>query len=359
MKAVPFIQKMLLTGVCIGLLTGCSWLEDWPPKGSEMARKTAPKPPESKVVGEASGDKWIDQDKGTQTADAGDQNAAQQPKGLTVDAASEDRISKLEKEVDQMSNDLKMMMPALTKLAEAQGDIQKTLGSVEPSAGNAMNATAGQQPLPLAQQQTQGSAPQPGTVAWYEEQERKKRAASGQQSSIQQQPAMQQAAYQPPPAPPQQTMPPQQAGYQQPQQAYQPPQQQYQQQAYQQPPMQQPSYQQASYSGGPVVTNVRFGEHPDKTRLVLDTSNKVAFSYNLDNNEHILMISLPQTAWAGMPQMAVAGSPLVASYNVVPDNQGGQQLMLQLKQPSRVLWAQTLDPTGPQGYRLVFDLAPL
>lgn len=349
MKAVHLIRNSLLTGVCVGLMTGCSWLEDWPPKGSEMARKTAPKPPEASKPVESAENKWIKDGEQEVAAAAG----TVEPMGLNVDPASADRISKLESSVEQISNDLKLMMPALTKLAEAQGNMQKTLNTVEPSSGGAM-AQGNEPPAAPTSLAPQNAAPQPGTVAWYEEQERKKRQA--------QQPApapMQQQPYQPPP---------QQQNYQPPpQQAYQPPPQQgyhqpaYQQGGYQPPPPQQ-NYQQASYGsgyGGAAVTNVRFGEHPGKTRMVLDANGKVAFSHNVDNRENIIMINLPGTGWMGMPQMMVNNSPLVSSYNVIPDNQGGQQMIIQLKRPAQVLWSQALDPTGGQGHRIVFDIAPL
>ncbi len=336
MKAIHLIRNTLLTGVCVGLLAGCSWLEDWPPKGSEMARKAAPRPPQSKVVKNADST-WL-KPAGDETTLAG---AGGQPRGLSLDKAAADRIASLEKSIDEIRNDLKMMMPALTKLAEAQGDIQKTMSNVEPAAGgnnraqnNNMTQQAGNFPAGNGQPTNIASAAnyqaQPGTVAWYEKQEKQKRRAQQHQQQ------QQQNNYQPPPQ----------------QQAYQPPPQQN---------YQQPVIQQANYGGGSgaSITNVRFGEHPDKTRLVFDSSNKVSFSYDVDNNERILMISLPGAGWQAAREMAIRNSPLVASYNIVPDNAGGHQVIMQLKQPVKVLWAQALMPGGPQGHRVVFDLAAL
>ncbi len=339
MKAAHLIRNSLLAGVFIGLLTGCSWLEDWPPAGSNTAAKTAPKPPQSKIQ---------------QTADAGwpgaDRQAAQQagrsaPMGLAIDDAAAARIAQLEQDIASIRNQLDLMMPALTKLAEAQGDIQKVLAHVEPAAGGAMApmpraSAAADNHMPTAVVPQQNSGPQPGSVAWYEQQEQQKRQ--------QQQPAYQQANYQQ--AQPQARMPQQQVNspvQAQPQQN--------------QPPSQpNAALQQASYGGSSAaVTNVRFGEHTDKTRLVLDTSEQVSFSYDVDNRDMLLTISLPNAAWRGATQMTVDTSPIVASYNAVSDGAGGQKVIMQLRQPVRVLWAQALQPGGPQGNRVVFDIAPL
>lgn len=346
MKAKHIIRNSLLTGICVGLLTGCSWLDDWPPKGSDMAARTAPKPPQSKMEQTSAGT-WKEQGSAQDNAMATQAG----PKGVSIDDEAAQRIARLESAVEGIRGDMQMMMPALTKLAEAQGDIQKLLGQVEPAAGPMAKGTAGGggyenyngeygAPMPIARDnapaaltpprmpspdqgqqqyerqsyqppQQQNSGPQPGSVAWYEQQERQVR-----------------------------------------QQQQQPP-------AYQAPP---PSYQQASYGGaaaGAAVTNVRFGEHGDKTRLVLDASGAVAFSYNVDNNDMILTISLPGTGWQGARQMSIANSPLVGSYQVVPDNAGGHQVIMQLRRPVHVLWSQALEPGGQQGHRVVFDIAPL
>ncbi len=389
MKAHHFIRNTFLTGLCVGLLVGCSWLEDWPPKDSEMARKAAPKPPasESKVMKQGDGT-WLQADNGEPV-----QMNAAEPKGLAVDPASSDRIAALEQELANIRNDLKLMMPSLTKLAEAQGDMQRMLGGVEPAAGSAdrhdqrANQAGASAPMPLhAPQATAQTAapmpnaaatgnPQPGTVAWYEQQERlnRQRMAANtppampppahyqpvQQQMAQAapvpvpahmghsqmgQPMMAQQANQPPPAQP----------------VYQPPVPQAASAPVSAPPPAQ--FQPASHGsamGGAAVTGLRFGEHSDKTRLVFDTSDNVAFSYDLDNNERILMINLPGTGWMGSQQMQISGSPMVQSYNVVPDNAGGHQAVIQLRQRARVLWAQALRPGGPQGHRIVLDLAPM
>jgi len=348
MKAFQLIRNTVLTGFCAGLLAGCSWLDDWPPGGSDKTAQATPKPPESKIMQTSEGT-WLESSREAQ---------AVQPKGLAVDAGSADRIAQLEAAIAGIRNDLDMMMPALTKLAEAQGDLQKVLGSVEPASGGPVSMAApAPQPVPVAQP----AAAQP--VGWYEQQEKQNRA-NPQPTAAARPPAQQTWQQQPDYAPAyQQAAAPQQPAYApvQPQPSYQPPAQPVavSPQAYQQPAAQPASLGGAMAATGAYVSNVRFGEHADKTRLVIDTSDKVAFSYDVDNNERILMIELPGSGWQGAQEMQISNSPLISSYNVVSDNQGGHQLIMQLKQPVQVLWAQALAPGGPQGHRVVFDLAPI
>lgn len=359
MKAGKLIRATLLTGFTAGLLTGCSWFEDWPPSGSEMAVKSAPKPPESRIMQTSEGT-WIEPDKQAQAA---------QPKGVAVDPASADRIAQLEQSIEDIRNDLALMMPALTKLAAAQGDLQKILGQVEPASGGApaaADAASSYQPAepPVAITQPQAQAQQqqqpPAGVDWYEAQERQNRGQRGAQSAAAQNNGGNAAPSAPPPQQQQAAPVPPPQAYDQ---AYKPaeaPQNIAVAQAQPYQPAPPAAAQPVSYGGGNLaITGVRFGEHTDKTRLVLDSSDKVAFSYDVDNNERILLIQLPGSGWQGAKDMQVNSSPLVASYSVVSDNAGGHQVIMQLKQPVQVLWAQALAPGGPQGHRVVFDLAPL
>ncbi|PJB70953.1 MAG: hypothetical protein CO093_06450 [Alphaproteobacteria bacterium CG_4_9_14_3_um_filter_47_13] len=305
MKAVRFIRKSLLTGVCVGLLTGCAWLESWPGATDSRAdnKKAASPAAEVKTAQtQTQENQWL-----PPGSDGTELLQVQGAKGIAIDPASMDRITRLEKAVEQMSNDIKLMMPALARMAEAQGDLQKSLTMIEPAAGINMGQ-AGQQPAPLTPVLAKT---QPAS---YEQKQEARKPEVPVSIEI--------------PAPVQQNN-------------------------------QTAALATQTGNGGAFVTNVRFGEHADKTRLMLDTSNKVAFSYDLDNNENILMVSLPNTGWTGLQQMNVGNSPVVSSYHVVPDNAGGQQLVIQLKHAVRVLWAQALTPGGPQGHRIVFDLAAI
>ena len=282
------LKKALQAGACVVVLTGCSWLEEW-----DGRQAKAPQPqPQAKLM---------------QTADATwikpEEN--QKPVEKLVPAPDETmletrtRLNDMEKQLADMQNDMKMIMPALTRLAALpvnSGDMSQ----VQPSAGSDAAAVvddgADLMPVPLVQQPVK----QPVTMA----------AASAA------------------PVPARESAPPA------------------------------ASMQPASYSSGVVAQDIRFGSHPDKTRVVIDVSGEIGFTYDIDNTENILLIDLAGTQWGGAAQAPVGDSPLVTSYEAVPNGKGGTQMAVQLRQPAKVLWAQTLPAVGGKGPRLVIDIAP-
>ncbi len=109
-----------------------------------------------------------------------------------------------------------------------------------------------------------------------------------------------------------------------------------------------------------VVRQVRVGEHPDKTRIVLDASDNVAFSYDLDNDSHSLIIKMPAAGWTAPVQAGVANSPLIQSWKAVPDGKGGAIMTISLRRAVKVLSAETLSAAENDNQpRIVVDLASL
>lgn len=109
-------------------------------------------------------------------------------------------------------------------------------------------------------------------------------------------------------------------------------------------------------SGGvPSVYNVRFGVHPGKTRMVLDVNAKTSFTTDLDNNEKILVIELPNTQWSGAKQKNVK-NPIISSYKVQPMGDNGNMMVVQLKKNTSVTYEKALNALSGSGQRLVIDL---
>lgn len=105
------------------------------------------------------------------------------------------------------------------------------------------------------------------------------------------------------------------------------------------------------------VREVRFGEHKNKTRLVLDVSGPSAFRYDLDKMEKLLIIELPQTGWAATTEWISKKAPLVASYSAQPMN-GGSRMIIQLKHETDVIYSGSYAPNKDStDYRIVLDLA--
>lgn len=284
------IKKVLLAGVLVLSLGGCEWISDWPPSEASSYRTggdARPPPPQMKI---------------TQTADATWMQPAPQsrpeeilvPRTETSGGNASERIEKLEKSVEDMRHDMSMMVPALTRLAEAQADTQALLAQ-QPQAGSE-EAAALDFPTQAAVPGEPVGIPVPLSSS-SENVSKRDNVSDMQVFSL-----------------PKSTLP-------------------------------------------NSVRQIRFGEHPDKTRIVLDISDEVAFRYDLDNEEHILVIELPGLGWGTAAQTVVQNSVLVKSYQASSDGQGGTRLAIQLKKDAKVMWAQPIPSVGGKDPRIVIDIA--
>jgi hypothetical protein len=319
------INLVLLSGVCVLTLSSCSWLSDWPPNGSSRAAAPAPAP-QTKVM-QTADSTWI----APQEGQAPVEHMVPKQSGGNVDMQK--KMDALEQQMAQMRTDMSMMMPALTRLAEVQGDLQALLSSqIQPAAGDASGAVENmyeqqqRRPQPVATSQpTSMVAPQSSETAMLRQQkEAELRAQLAARSGASTQPTPVSApstAAAPVGVTPQQrnTIP-------------------------------------VTPSSGAQITSIRFGEHPDKTRIVLDVSEEVAFDYDVDNGEQIVILELDGD-WSGIAQRNVSDSAMVSAYSASPDGQGGTRMALQLKQPGQISWAQYIPPSAGKGHRVVIDVA--
>lgn len=103
---------------------------------------------------------------------------------------------------------------------------------------------------------------------------------------------------------------------------------------------------------------LRFGEHRDKTRVVIDASKNIAYSVDLDNAEKLLVIDLPGASWGGQASWSSSKSPLVSSYTVQNIDDGGSRIIMVLKRSSSILKQTMIKPNADsRSHRLVIDLA--
>lgn len=109
-------------------------------------------------------------------------------------------------------------------------------------------------------------------------------------------------------------------------------------------------------SGSKEVGRVRFGKSGNATRVVLDLGASAKFSTDLDNEENLLVIELPDTKYSAKAQGT--GSGIVQSYTGKTSEDGTAQIVLQLKQAVKVSASETLPPNGPYGHRVYLDLTP-
>ncbi|MCB9987878.1 MAG: AMIN domain-containing protein [Rhodospirillales bacterium] len=118
-----------------------------------------------------------------------------------------------------------------------------------------------------------------------------------------------------------------------------------------------PARAQPAINGPVYVKRIRIGEHPDKTRIVLDISGKVSYRYDLDNSENLMVIDLPGTGWQGQTKWQADKAPLVASYSVQPmENNGGSRVIIALKHKASVIDEMAIKANGYPDHRIVIDL---
>lgn len=305
-------------------LSACGWLSESPSSGSydrwESAAAT-PAPPQTRVMQTADGT-WLEPDRNAKPVATASE--------LVELKQANDRIAGLEQELASLRNDMNMMMPALTKLAGMQ-TATYSLNEIQPAAGgstaagevtrihrNYMQANGTESDNPEIQMDAPINAP----------------AATGVAPGA--------AAPLPPPvsAAPMTAKPP--------------------------VPLAAPpaaTAQSASYTPPAVnmksIQGVRFGAHEGgKSRLVVDVSDASAFKFDIDNNERMLVLEIPGTAWnAGPLTRMVQDNPLVQSMTASPDGQGGTRVVFMLQKPAKVLWSQAIPPAGMQGHRIVLDVA--
>lgn len=261
------------------------------------------------------------------------------------------RIAELEDEIAALRNDMSMMMPALTKLAGGEvnqridaesvmaSGVAGNLNQIQPAAGGSI--AAGEM----------GRVHQDHAVSAYAEDS--EAIADNDAALTGGAKAPSSAAPAPGVSTPSRPLlPPAEAP------AYQPP-----------PPAAAPAVATrvpvpAAVAYTPPVLDVtsiqavRFGQHDNgKSRLVIDTSAARDFSYDIDNDERILVLEIPGTVWnAGPVTKNILDHPLVQSMTASPDGQGGTRVVFQLLKPAQILWSQAIPPSGSQGHRIVVDI---
>ncbi|HBR69466.1 MAG TPA: hypothetical protein DEA55_08840 [Rhodospirillaceae bacterium] len=110
--------------------------------------------------------------------------------------------------------------------------------------------------------------------------------------------------------------------------------------------------------GGTSIENIRFGDHPGKTRIVIDVSETAKFSHHLSDENKVLDINISGAAWGAGIEAKILQHPLILGYRATTDA-NGTHLTLKLKKPGKVVWSAALKPDHGKGDRVVFDIAAL
>ena len=105
------------------------------------------------------------------------------------------------------------------------------------------------------------------------------------------------------------------------------------------------------------VSDLRVGEHPDATRVVLDITQPTGATFDVSADGKTLLVVLPEAEWRAGAFAAKHAKGLLVDFrqSVTPD---GVQLSLLASDPIRIKKPFFVSPEGAQGHRIVIDLVP-
>jgi N-acetylmuramoyl-L-alanine amidase len=108
----------------------------------------------------------------------------------------------------------------------------------------------------------------------------------------------------------------------------------------------------------PVVIDARVGEHPDRTRFVVEVSDPVSARVFTLANPNRVVVDMPEMLWrlqnAGKP----TGKGVVKSYRYGLFRPGNSRIVIDLNGPVSASEPLILPPSDGHGYRMVLDLMP-
>jgi len=113
----------------------------------------------------------------------------------------------------------------------------------------------------------------------------------------------------------------------------------------------------APAENGPAVLDVRIGEHPGKTRVVLDMSAAPEYRVFALANPYRLVIDLAEVDWRLPAGRTPAARGIVQALRYGLFTAGTSRVVLDLKGPARVDRIATIAATGAEPVRLLLDLA--
>ena len=108
----------------------------------------------------------------------------------------------------------------------------------------------------------------------------------------------------------------------------------------------------------PIVMSARIGEHPDRTRFVVELSDPVDIRTFTLASPNRVVIDMPAVQWHLEGPPRPSGNGAVKSYRYGLFRPGNSRFVIDLSQPVVVSDALVLPPEQGYGYRIVIDLFP-
>ncbi|MEE2999513.1 MAG: N-acetylmuramoyl-L-alanine amidase [Pseudomonadota bacterium] len=110
----------------------------------------------------------------------------------------------------------------------------------------------------------------------------------------------------------------------------------------------------------PIATNIRVGTHSDKTRFVIDLSDKIKFRIFALSDPYRIVIDLPEISWrlpVDVIKRNLGGKKtLISNFRYGYFRTGLSRIVLDIKEPIRVKSSFIITPRKGKKYRLVIDL---
>jgi opacity protein-like surface antigen len=107
------------------------------------------------------------------------------------------------------------------------------------------------------------------------------------------------------------------------------------------------------------IINVRFGEHIDKTRMVIDIEHPTDLLYKTSKDGKIIYLKLPNATWGKtkiFPRQNITGKIINFRHTALL---GGSALTLKSNTPVKIMPPYFLSPREGIGHRIVIDLIPM
>lgn len=109
----------------------------------------------------------------------------------------------------------------------------------------------------------------------------------------------------------------------------------------------------------PSVSDIRIGQHPDKTRLVLELSEAPNYRVFLLPNPYRVVIDLPELDWSVPESNLPVGAGAINALRFGLFAPGTSRVVLDLKQPVLVKSVFVLPPKDGRRHRFVVDVEPV
>ncbi|MGM0559835.1 MAG: N-acetylmuramoyl-L-alanine amidase [Pseudomonadota bacterium] len=114
-----------------------------------------------------------------------------------------------------------------------------------------------------------------------------------------------------------------------------------------------------SAAAKPLVEDARLGLHPDKTRFVLELSERPQYRIFTLDSPYRLVIDLPELDWPDRQETTPQAKGLVSALRYGLFTPGTSRVVLDLSRPAEVSEILTLPPRDGRHHRLVVDMAEI